>query len=501
MAVLSGTKTRIAAMALTFACIGAVLGLPNAAHAVSYTTAGIAVSSNDAGFSQSSANTFYFPTGAGVTTFTFGDGRGFTLTSNEQNLGHGASENIAGIPVGGNVVNVIAGFGGASTITLRDAQSNAILVSDDYFNLIGPNGWFAPALSMSYANGTLTVNAVGDVQQINADGSISYWVQDVPFLVGSYLLFASGPAAADTQAALRLTGQRLRSVFDTAIIATNFANMNTYDCSVFDAKGLCVSGGARYTNVNRPHAQETSAVLVVGYRVSPHFRIGGFLDQGLDHDMPTGIEMHDKVPLLGVFGVWNQNPDRLGWQAKLANAYQTKDIDITREVVGTSEAGKGSTDLSVESYVCELSYAFAYNPRTLFRPYLAVRYTKVEQDGYTETGVTTPLTFASLADRSTAALLGMKLNHALTSSTTLKASLGLEHDLERKVDLYSATGVVGLTSESFANTLDRTRPVASLGAEYAVSRTQRVTAEVYFQQQPFQSTGSTTAYVHYDIGF
>jgi hypothetical protein len=478
--------------------MGAALGLAGSAHAVSYTVAGITVSSSDAGFSQQTANTFYFPTGAGITTFTFSDGRGFTLTSDEQ-WGSSPSENIAGIPAAGNVINAIAGVGFLSTITLRDALSGAILVSDGYNNLNGSIS--APALSLSYLNGTLTAYAVGDVQQINADGSFSYFFQDAPILIGNYLLFFAGPLAADTQASLQLTGQRLRSVFDTAINSTNFANMNTYDCDVFGENGWCVSGGVRYTNVNSPDSETTSAVLVAGYRISPQFRIGGFLDQGLNHDMPAGINMHNKIPLLGMFGVWNQNADELGWQVKLANAYQVKDVDITREVVGTSEAGTGSADLTTESYVGVASYTLMYGEQTLIRPYLALRYTKIEQEGYTETGVTTPLTFAPLTDRSTTALLGVKLEQALTPQTTLKASLGIEHDLDRDVDTYSATGVSGLTSESFSNNLDKTRPVAALGVDYAVSRTQVVTADLFYQQQPFESTGSTTFYLNYTVGF
>lgn len=507
MTIQSKKQTSVTARALTFVCMGAALGQASLANAVSFTVAGITVSSPDAGFSQPSTNTFYFPSGAGITTFTYGDGRGFTLTNSEQpqRFQNSPSSNIAGIPAAGNVINAIAGYGFDSIITIRDALSGAILVSDQFNQLRGANNWFRPALSMSYLNGTLTAYAVGDLRQtdgqINADGSFTYFVQGTPVLIGNYLLFAAGPSAADTQVSLQLTGQGLRSVFDTAIIATNFANMNTYDCDVFGASGWCVSAGGRHTDVNSPDAQMTSAVLVAGYKISPHFRVGGFLDHGLNYDMPMGIKMHNKIPLLGLFGVWNQNADGQGWQAKLANAYQVKDVDITREVVGTSEAGVGSTDLTTQSYVGVLSYGLTYNEQTLIRPYLALRYTKVEQEGYTETGVTTPLTFAPLTDRSTTALLGVKLKQPLTPKITLKASLGVEHDLDRDVDLYSATGVNGLTSESFSNTLDRTRPVASLGVDYAISRAQVVTADVYYQQQPFQSTGSTTVYLHYTVGF
>ena len=136
------------------------------------------------------------------------------------------------------------------------------------------------------------------------------------------------------------------------------------------------------------------------------------------------------------------------------------------------------------------------------RPYLALRQTTIKQDAYTETGVANPLSYGSLKDRSTTALVGLKLNHAVTPKATLTASFGIEHDLEHSVDQYSATSssISGLTSENFNDSIKRTRPVASAGAYYAVSKTQRISGDVYYQQLPFQSTGSTTAYFSYMIG-
>jgi outer membrane autotransporter protein len=115
--------------------------------------------------------------------------------------------------------------------------------------------------------------------------------------------------------------------------------------------------------------------------------------------------------------------------------------------------------------------------------------------------VTAPLTYAKLGDRSTTALMGVKLNHALTPRTNLTASLGVEQDINHKTDQLTASGVADLTSENFNNNIKRTRPVASAGAYYAVAKNQRLSGEVYYQQLPFQSTGSATAYVNYMIGF
>ena len=277
--------------------------------------------------------------------------------------------------------------------------------------------------------------------------------------------------------------------------------MNTYDCNLFDSKGLCVSAGGRYTNTDSPDSSSTSAVLVLGYKITPNIRIGGFLDQNLNNSAPAGIDLSNKNPLMGAFAVWTQNADGLGYQFKIANAYQDKDVSTTREVIGTSEAGHGDTSLNIQSYLGELSYAYNYHDDTILRPYLALRHTSIKQDGYSERNVSTPLTYASLEDRTTSALLGLKLNYRITPKTTLTSSLGIEQDLEHSVDRYSASGINGLTSENFNDNIKRTRPVASLGAYYAVSKSQRIAGEVYYQQLAFQSTGSSTAYVNYMIGF
>jgi hypothetical protein len=72
-----------------------------------------------------------------------------------------------------------------------------------------------------------------------------------------------------------------------------------------------------------------------------------------------------------------------------------------------------------------------------------------------------------------------------------------------KVDNYSAIDLLEseLTAIAFNSNIKRTRPVASIGAFYDVTKTQRASATINYQQLPFQSTGSTTAYFNYMIGF
>lgn len=200
--------------------------------------------------------------------------------------------------------------------------------------------------------------------------------------------------------------------------------------------------------------------------------------------------------------MWNQNADHLGYQFKLANAYQDKNLTTTREIINTSEAGVGKTSLNTQSYVGELSYSFLVNEdKTLLKPYAALRYTKIKQDAYTEEGsISSPLSYAALEDRSTVALVGLKLNQKLTERVYLTGSVGIEHDLSHDVDDLTVTGVSGLTSENFNDNINRTRPVASLGAYFNPASNQRISFDFYYQQLPFQSTGAATAYLNYTIG-
>ena len=365
-------------------------------------------------------------------------------------------------------------------------------------------------LSVTRSGSTYTVSGYRRASRDDASNHLYLTFGDKPTVelaltTASWVAFSNDftfdPSSADTQSSLQRLASGLRSSYNHASLISNFPNSNTYDCNLFDVKGMCISAGGRYSTVDNPNSNSTAAVVTLGYKVNSNIRIGGFLDQSVNNSNPTGINLSNKNPMMGAFAYWNQNADGLGYQVKLANAYQDKDLTTTRDVIGTSEAGTGKTSLNSRSYVSELSYAFMYKENTLVRPYFALRYTTIEQDAYTETGVSTPLTYSALNDRTTSALMGVKFKHALTPKTNLIGSLGVEQDLNNKTDRLTASGISGLTSENFSGDLHRTRPVASIGATYDIAKSQRLSGEVLVQQLPFQSTAGATAYFNYMIGF
>jgi uncharacterized protein YhjY with autotransporter beta-barrel domain len=313
----------------------------------------------------------------------------------------------------------------------------------------------------------------------------------------------SSPSPGDTNASLQRSANQLRGAYNSQVAASNFS-LN-HDCNLFDTKGLCISAGGRYTTIDNPTTNASAALVTLGYKVNPNIRFGGFLDQNVNIQSPSSINIANKNPLMGLFAVWNKDASGLGYQLRLANTYQDKDVTTTRVAYGdTGEAGSGTAKLNSQSYLAELSYAFQYQDKTLVRPYFGLRYTKLKRDGYTESsGAEYALAYDTLNDRSTTALMGARVNYQLTPKATLTANLGIEQDLHHKVGNLTASNIdIGdLTPIAFNSNIKRTRPVASVGAFYDVTKAQRLSGTVTYQQLPFQSTGATSLYVNYMIGF
>ncbi len=287
----------------------------------------------------------------------------------------------------------------------------------------------------------------------------------------------------------------------TSVTEVNFANMNTYDCDLFGKDNICLSLGGRYTSINAPKTETGSAVLVLGHKISDRLRLGTFHHKNLRHKTPESLKLSDKTPMTGFLVVWNQNPNHLGYQVKLANAQQQKNATLMREIVGISELGIGKTVIEAKSYVVELQYAFQYSEDTLLRPYFAARSATIKQDAYTETGNNSPLSFNEINDISSTILLGLKFQTNLKEKLSLKGSVGVENDIKHKVDNLVPTGIPGLSPVSLSDDFKKTRPVVSLGFDYEQRSNHRFSGVIQYQELPYQSKIESNAYLYYTFGF
>jgi len=316
-----------------------------------------------------------------------------------------------------------------------------------------------------------------------------------------YLLFT--PNAADTQQSLVNTASALQNTYtmQNSVLANSFS----YDCTEFGINNICLSVGGRNTAVSAANGlNNTSGLLIAAYRPHPNYRIGAYADQNLSVSNPGGtVNLGNNTPLIGVFGAWNQRLDGTGTEIKVSAAYGQKNATITRSVVGTSEAGTGSSQLSSQGAQVTAKYGFAVTEKTIISPYIGIRYTQNNMGGYTESTsatVTAPLTYSALNTNATTALAGLGASYKLTPVVTTFASAGVETDTNTANGTYSATGITGLTPINFNANPVKTRPTATLGAYYDVAKNQRLGITGIYRQEPYQAVSTTTVMATYTIG-
>jgi hypothetical protein len=318
------------------------------------------------------------------------------------------------------------------------------------------------------------------------------------------LVALNGPAIADTMNSLTDQSNKLRQVFNNQ---TNIANNSlNYDCSLFSNNNMCVAIGGRYSKYDFDGQHNTADVLVLGYKVNSNFRVGAHMDQKLNRSNLTGISLDNKTPMFGLMAVYNENPNGLGLQVKVANSYQDQDITATRTVFSTSEAGSGKTNLKTQNYLAELSYNIKTDDNLISSPYVGVRNSKIKQAGYTEsttTAVTDPLTYNALKDESNTLLIGIREKYKVDKNISVFGSVGVEKDFNHNVDNYSASDVnnSGITAINFDSDVKKTRGTGTVGANYNFTPTSMVSASFNYTQLPYQTTDAKNVYINYSVGF
>jgi hypothetical protein len=324
-------------------------------------------------------------------------------------------------------------------------------------------------------------------------------------LTNNWDITFTGVSLMGTQQSLVNTAGALAPVF--TLQNSVLANSLSYDCNTFGENNICISAGGRNTAISAANGlNNTSALLIASYRPHPHYRIGAYADQNLSvNNAGTTVNLGNNTPLIGIFGAWNERLDGAGTEVKVSAAYGQKNTTINRQAVGLSESGTGSSQLNSQGVQAIAKYGFSITEDTIASPYMGIRYTQNNMNGYSEAATITttlPLTYSALNTNATTALIGVGGSYKGIPKTTLFASAGIESDTNTSNGSYygSNASIPGISSVNFNPNPVKTRPTATLGAYYDIVKNQRLGITGIYRQEPFQSISSTTVMATYTVG-
>lgn len=448
---------------------------------------------------------FYTSASAQVTTIYSGAPGALSGTGGNQSISSVSLSSAQTINF--SLTGLYSGAGGSPNFTLQLRNG-----STGVGNLV-------QILTTSSSTYTGSFNATGPANSLwfIANSPLNYNISNLVLTYG-VAPTPSGPTAeeiaalqaailrASTQQSVVNTAQALQGTY--ALQNSVLANSFTYDCTLFDKNNICVSGGARNTAVQAANGlNNTSALLIAAYRPIASVRIGAYADQNLSvNNSGSTVNLGNNTPLIGLFAAWNQHQDDTGAEVRGSIAYGQKDTTINRQVVGTSQAGTGSSTLISQGAQLTAKYGFGLAQAFVVSPYAGVRYSQNNMGGYTEgtsAGVTAPLTFGAVNTNATTLLAGVGGSFRGIPKTNLFASAGIESDTNTAAGTVNGTSstITGLTPVNFNANPVKNRPTATVGATYDVEKNQRLGVTGIYRQEAYQAVSTTTVMATYTVGF
>ena len=503
---------------VTFNATPATINLNGTSGVITGAVTGSGTTVNTVG-SFSTANTF------NVQSFNVNTGGNLTLNNDVALVSGNTFTNAGNVTVTATHAPTITGnYSQSGTYTLGvnspsaysilNVSGNASFSSGYGFTLLSgsalvANNLYQGILSSAAISGfttqtyTQTLGGTSYTYSILRDATNTGWL-DLCFGDCSVTPTPAGPSLADTQQSLVNTASALQNTYtlQNSVMANSFS----YDCNLFDVHDICVSAGGRNTAIQAANGlNNTSALLIASYRLDENnSRIGAYADQNLSvNNGGSTVNLGNNTPLIGLFAAWSQRPDGTGAEVKAGIAYGQKNTTITRQVVGTSEPGSGSSQLNSQGAQLTAKYGFGVMENVIVSPYIGMRYTQNNMGGYSEAAspsVTSPLTYSALNTNATTALAGVGASYRFIPKATVFGSAGVETDTNTANGTYSATGITGLTPINFNPNPVKTRPTAMLGATYDIEKNQRIGITGIYRQEPFQAVSSTTVMATYTVG-
>ncbi|MCD8516125.1 MAG: autotransporter domain-containing protein [Burkholderiaceae bacterium] len=396
------------------------------------------------------------------------------------------------------VMSNLGTLGGETSVAYGVSANGSVIVGDSQI----ASGQFR---AFKYVNGVMT-----NLGTLGGNDSAALAVSAVGDVIVGFSTTENGEERAfvyrwrmidvlNTYETLATDSNQLNTVMN--LQSTLLVQGLSHDCTTFGKNNVCMAVGATQTGVDSPSASELALNLRLAYRFNEHFRLGAFIDQGLNNSMPSNYRLSNPTPLFGLFAGWAQHPNGLGLQLRGSVAYSDQSATITRSSLPYTEPGAGSTSFVSQGAQIEAAWGEAVGTNWVVQPFIGLRYDQVRRGAYSESGVDFPVSYNAVTQSSTTGFLGARVAGQVTDHFMVRASAGMEQDFSSSMNNFSGT-INTLGAFSFQTpSLQQTRAFASVGFDYLLNKNHRINATLAYRQQTLNSGNGYWLRLSYEIGF
>jgi hypothetical protein len=281
--------------------------------------------------------------------------------------------------------------------------------------------------------------------------------------------------------------------------ASNLGNLNAVasnaltgslgsDCSTFGALGGCVV--INYTRGTSNPELNTGGVTVI-QRLSDNWRLGVFTSRMFNNPAVGNIIMQSDTPAFGAMVGWNQSKDGLGWGASLSG------------VMGSGRYVFGSEDranVNARAYQARVTYSYPLASDVVLTPYVGLRYTNLEVDGYTERSGIFPLSFNSVGQTSVDLFAGTSISYRIAAGLTSSLNLGVVQNLRNSSSNVAVNSDMGAFRGSLGSS-SYTAAALGGGISYEFIENHRVGLNLGWQQRGITDANISSVGVSYTFSY
>ncbi|EEN2684592.1 autotransporter outer membrane beta-barrel domain-containing protein [Salmonella enterica] len=277
---------------------------------------------------------------------------------------------------------------------------------------------------------------------------------------------------------------------------SSLMNLLDEDCTVINGN-FCLGVGSRFSDSNELNM--TSGSITLAYRPNEKLRMGLTIDQSLTSSLPSDYKLRSYKPGLGIFSAFKPTNDI---DMRMGIAFKEDKLEISRQQLSNTEAGKGKTNLKGHAASLTVSYNGFNNKTFNLIPYGGVFYSRISRDGYMEYDkISFNANYKNIDYKTTSINGGIKTNIKISEEVDIAFDTRIERDVKNSYSNF-VSEIPGIGSLNFENPKIRKIRVSSdVKLSLKPSNDSEYFAGFYWKQNSLPGDNGTGVKVGYRVSF